>query len=681
MRSITTRCIVATLGVILYPTGPLRAAVTIFVTTTADSGPGSLRQAIADSSSGDEIRFLTNGVISLLSGELQITNNLTIIGPGATNLAVSGSGSSRVFNISAGITGNISGLTIRDGRTTNGASAVGSGASGTAGGSGGGVYNLGILTLNDCIITANTTGNGGDGRNGTDSVGASGSAGGSAGSGGHGGGFYNRGVLTLRNCVLTANRAGNGGRGGNGGAGGYNGTSAPRGGAGGASGSGGFGGAIFNSGVISLNACMLSENHTGNGGDGSMGGNGGYCPPCRPGLGVGAPGSNGSGGAGGGGAGIWNEQGTVTATNCTFDRNFCGVGGTGVEWFGPAGPGGSGGGIGNNGSFAISRTALIGNAAGLGGVVSTNFGPAGNGGGIFNGNNGNLALSLCTLSGNTAFDLVTYRSGGNGGGVFNGSNSTATISACTLSGNVCGNGGGIFNTGLLSVVSSTVVNNSAYYGEGGGIYSSFHPFNGGYTNSSLGNSLIANNSPYDISRYFASEGHNLIGVKGYSLSGLRSNSCNCDLVGTITNRIDPLLGPLQDNGGPVFTHSLLTGSPAIDAGISTGLPFDTRGQPRTIDHPAVTNAFGGDGTDIGALEVNHILTGTETRRARNDILVRFTTVSDKTYGVEFRPEVGDGLWTELPGVIDGTGGIVTYTDAEAANLPRRFYRVFERSTP
>jgi hypothetical protein len=93
----------------------------------------------------------------------------------------------------------------------------------------------------------------------------------------------------------------------------------------------------------------------------------------------------------------------------------------------------------------------------------------------------------------------------------------------------------------------------------------------------------------------------------------------------------------------------------------------------------VTNAFGGDGTDIGAFEVNHILTGTETRRAGDDIQVRFTTVSDKTYGLEYRREVGESPWTELPGTIAGTGGIVTYTDANAATLPRRFYRIFERA--
>jgi hypothetical protein len=195
--------------------------------------------------------------------------------------------------------------------------------------------------------------------------------------------------------------------------------------------------------------------------------------------------------------------------------------------------------------------------------------------------------------------------------------------------------------------------------------------------------LIAGNVNYGLSLFgidtygaFTSEGHNLIGAKGPL--GWRT-TCNCDFLGTATARIDPLLGPLQDNGGPVLTHALLAGSPAIDAGTNSGVAFDARGQPRTIDNPAVTNAFGGDGTDIGAFEMNHILTGTEARRVADDILVRFTTVSDKTYGVEYRPEVGDGPWTELPGTVAGTGGIVTYTDVNAATLPRRFYRIFGRA--
>lgn len=76
--------------------------------------------------------------------------------------------------------------------------------------------------------------------------------------------------------------------------------------------------------------------------------------------------------------------------------------------------------------------------------------------------------------------------------------------------------------------------------------------------------------------------------------------------------------------------------------------------------------------------MNHILTGIEVRKSGDDVLVRFTTVSAKTYGVLYRPEVDGNSWTVLPGTVAGTGGIVTYTDIGAASQPRRFYRLFER---
>ena len=69
---------------------------------------------------------------------------------------------------------------------------------------------------------------------------------------------------------------------------------------------------------------------------------------------------------------------------------------------------------------------------------------------------------------------------------------------------------------------------------------------------------------------------------------------------------DPMLGPLQDNGGPTFTHALLTGSPAIDAGKNFAIgTTDQRGPDfvRAFDDPSIANANGGDGTDIGAFEV------------------------------------------------------------------------------
>src|SRR2546421_4217775 len=74
-------------------------ATTLTVTSTADSGAGTLRGALASAAAGDTINFSVTGTVLLTSGELPVTNNLTIIGPGANSLAVDGNFASRVFNI------------------------------------------------------------------------------------------------------------------------------------------------------------------------------------------------------------------------------------------------------------------------------------------------------------------------------------------------------------------------------------------------------------------------------------------------------------------------------------------------------------------------------------------------------------------------------------------------------
>ena len=60
---------------------------------------------------------------------------------------------------------------------------------------------------------------------------------------------------------------------------------------------------------------------------------------------------------------------------------------------------------------------------------------------------------------------------------------------------------------------------------------------------------------------------------------------------------------MQDNGGPTFTRALLSGSPALDKGIASGMTLDQRGFVRPSDDPAIANRNGGDGSDIGAFEV------------------------------------------------------------------------------
>ena len=102
---------------------------TYTVTNLLDSGPGSLREAVtaANANPGaDAINFATTGTIALTSGQLDITDSLTIDGPGANALTVSGNDASRVFDVVGGvdasseITVAIAGLTVAHGRATVG---------------------------------------------------------------------------------------------------------------------------------------------------------------------------------------------------------------------------------------------------------------------------------------------------------------------------------------------------------------------------------------------------------------------------------------------------------------------------------------------------------------------------------------------------------------------------------
>src|SRR6266568_900689 len=90
----------------------------ITVTNTNDSGPGSLRNALAIANDGDEITFAVTGTIALTSGELLVDKNITISGPGSDNLAVNGNAKSRVFHLASSRSVTISGLTITNGNAT-----------------------------------------------------------------------------------------------------------------------------------------------------------------------------------------------------------------------------------------------------------------------------------------------------------------------------------------------------------------------------------------------------------------------------------------------------------------------------------------------------------------------------------------------------------------------------------
>src|SRR5213075_2512903 len=103
------------IGALLCAMAMQAHAATITVTNTNDSGPGSLRQALANAGDGDTINFAVTGTIALTSGELLVDKNVTISGPGTATLAVDSNFTSRVFYIGSGKTASISGLTLANG--------------------------------------------------------------------------------------------------------------------------------------------------------------------------------------------------------------------------------------------------------------------------------------------------------------------------------------------------------------------------------------------------------------------------------------------------------------------------------------------------------------------------------------------------------------------------------------
>jgi hypothetical protein len=269
------------------------------------------------------------------------------------------------------------------------------------------------------------------------------------------------------------------------------------------------------------------------------------------------------------GGGILNA-GTLTITSCIIRSNSASNTSGGSVY---------GGGISNTGALTLTATTLSDNTVSAAVLAA--------GGGI--GNAGTLAVNACTFSDNVADGTR----GADGGGIYN--SATLTVIDSTFAGNTARSsvdpeGGGIYNAGTTNIISSTLRQNTAsggLNGIGGGIRTQ-----GAHASTDVWSTIIAGNtaaSSLDVSGPLASKGHNLIG-DGTGASGFDAT----DLVGTAAQPIDPMLGPLQDNGGPTQTMVPLAGSPAIGAGDQTNASdFDQRGFARIV----------GGKIDIGAFEM------------------------------------------------------------------------------
>ncbi len=316
-----------------------------------------------------------------------------------------------------------------------------------------------------------------------------------------------------------------------------------------------------------------------------------------------------------------------------------------------------GGGIYSSGTLSVNDCIISGNST------------DGNGGGIYNG--GTLTLNNCSLSGNTAYD---------GGGLFDESG-TLTANNCTFSGNQCQfDGGGIFGeTDTVILNNCTVFSNSAPQ-YGGGIYayletltltnctvSSNSAFGAGGVINNGGNfksinTIIAGNidgGAYpDVYGAVNSQGHNFIGKTNFSSGWIAS-----DWVGSVALPLNPLLGPLKDNGGPTFTMALLPGSQAIDAGadsITNSLTTDQRGRPRKSSAHV----------DIGAYEL--ILPLLSIALSADNVVLSWST-NDSGFTLEARTDLSSATWSNAPGNLTIVGS--QYSVTNSATSGNQFYRL------
>ena len=164
------------------------------------------------------------------------------------------------------------------------------------------------------------------------------------------------------------------------------------------------------------------------------------------------------------------------------------------------------------------------------------------------------------------------------------SNETLLIVNSTVSGNDAARGGGIGATGALILLSNATVASNTATVAGGGLY------NEDADDAPLmspDNTVVADNSAplgSDLAGSFMSRGYNLFETTDGATVTM-DEGAGPDLSGT-----DPMLEELADNGGPTWTHALMAGSPAIDAGM-TSLTIDQRGYPREENDLADIGAF------------------------------------------------------------------------------------------
>ncbi|HMI81829.1 MAG TPA: choice-of-anchor Q domain-containing protein [Solirubrobacterales bacterium] len=287
------------------------------------------------------------------------------------------------------------------------------------------------------------------------------------------------------------------------------------------------------------------------------------------------------------GGGILNDSGSLTLTGVVVAGNEV------------VGSGGSlasvhGGGIASYGPLTVRESVIQGNTATAQGATNTVAG----GGGISS--LAALTVERSTVSGNLAQAIGEggMQAEATGGGI-RAIGDSATVELSTVSGNsatatkgtsqIVASGGGIRGT-HVTLTSATVTGNEI----------ASEKTAAGANLDIAGTTLLRNTI---VSRPLggAKSCSGSEGSGGFNLD--EDASCGLGMASDrsgVAAGLDPVL---RANGGPTPTHALLENSPALDRGSAFGSAVDQRGLPRPIDLATVSNAEGGDGSDVGAFEL------------------------------------------------------------------------------
>jgi hypothetical protein len=368
------------------------------------------------------------------------------------------------------------------------------------------------------------------------------------------------------------------------------------------------------------------------------------------------------------GGAIFIASGASLGMSTVVISNNAVVGGQGgaANPAGSSGNGGKGlgGAIANLGQLTLVVALVSGNSAsgGGGGPASPSPGAAGEGWGGAIYSEGRANITLCTINNNKA--MAGTGVGAPGRGVGGGIYSMATLAAfvSTVASNSAGGsssdmGGGIFGSGPIFLGDLTIVGNDADVG--GGLSGA----------ADLGNSILAGNTAGtgpDGNGNIMSSDYNLIQqTNGLTIAGATAHN----LIG-----LDPLLTPLQDNGGYDVGFALVTmvplpGSPVIDQGKSGN--SDERAFQRPFD-TCIPNASGGNGSDIGAVEFLPPPPRLNIQLAKNDVLLSWST-GDCGFVLQCLTNMNDEDWSQVanPPVIQGAQFVVTNPVVGA----HKFYRL------